>query len=212
MFDLSHPLSACTPFIPGAPPVHVEVLERATDPAKPERRSLNVTRLAIMVHTGTHMDAPFHFFDNGMTIDQVPLEQCTGVARSIDVQHVPPRGAIRIEDVRVAEGTRKVILHTGWWRNWGSTGYFFDHPVISGDAAQYLMDAGVHLIGIDVPSVDQPPFPAHQVILGAGAVIVENLTRLDQIPEEIFYFSALPLSIAGRDGSPVRAIGERMRH
>lgn len=68
------------------------------------------------------------------------------------------------------------------------------------------MNSGVHLVGLDTPSVDLPPFPAHLVLLGKGVVIVENLRNLDVIPQDVFELIVLPLKIAGRDGSPVRAI------
>src|SRR5204862_2587536 len=80
LIDLSYPLSSETPLVPGAPPVELDVLERTEDDETKGRRSLNVTRLSMMVHTGTHMDAPFHFFAAGRSIDVIPLEQCVGPA------------------------------------------------------------------------------------------------------------------------------------
>jgi kynurenine formamidase len=81
-----------------------------------------------------------------------------------------------------------------------------DHPVITREAAQLLIGCGVHLVGVDFPSVDVPPFETHLELLGHGVLIVENLTRLEEIRGNTFHFTALPLKIVGRDGSPVRAI------
>ena len=89
--DLSYPLCSTTPRFPDAPAVALEALERAEDPQSKGRRSLNVTLFSMMVHTGTHMDAPFHFFTSGLTIDRVPLDQCIGPAALIDLGERPCR-------------------------------------------------------------------------------------------------------------------------
>jgi kynurenine formamidase len=156
------------------------------------------------------MDAPFHFFGEGHPIDRVPLEQCVGPAVLIRLPHHGAGTQITKEDLMgycdaLCE-TRKVVLNTGWYRRWGDHAFFVEHPVIAGEAAEFLVECGVHLVGVDMPSVDRYPFDAHVALLGHGAVIVENLTNLDAIGGERFYLVALPLKIIGRDGSPVRAI------
>jgi arylformamidase len=78
--------------------------------------------------------------------------------------------------------------------------------VFTPEAAQFVVDCGVRLVGVDFPSVDRPPFPAHIAFLGNGIVIVENLTNLPAIEKEVFHLVVLPLKFTGRDGSPVRAI------
>jgi arylformamidase len=208
--DLSYPLRSTTPTFPDAPAVALDALERADDPETKGRRSLNVTRLSLMVHTGTHMDAPFHFFSSGLTIDRVPLDQCMGPAVMVDLGEVPPGEEIDLSAISGLEGrlrrVPKLILNTGWAHRWGASEYFTDHPCLSARSAALLVDCGVHLVGVDMPSVDRPPFPAHLAMLGRGAVIVENLTNLNRIGAEEFELTVLPLSLAGRDGSPVRAI------
>jgi len=102
--------------------------------------------------------------------------------------------------------TRKAVLNTGWAQKWGEPGYFTEHPRLSGEVAEFLIACGVHLVGVDMPSVDRPPYPAHVALLGSGAVIVENLTNLDAIGSQVFQIFVVPLKIRGRDGSPVRAI------
>jgi arylformamidase len=208
--DLTYKLCSSTPTFPDAPAVEVEALERAEDPESKGRRSLNVTRLSMMVHTGTHMDAPFHFFSSGFGIDQVPLDRCIGPALLIELGDLPVRQEI---DLTVVPGLKeklrripKVILNTGWARYWGTAEYFTDHPCISGPSAEFLVECGVHLVGVDMPSPDRSPFPAHLALLGSGVVIVENLTNLREIGADEFELTVLPLSLEGRDGSPVRAI------
>ncbi len=211
--DLTYPLCSGMPTYADAPAVEVNALERAEDPEIKGRRSLNVTRLSMMVHTGTHMDAPFHFFSSGWTIDHVPLDRCVGPALMVELGDLPVHQEISLRAVPgLKEKLRrvpKVILSTGWARYWGRPQYFTDHPCISGPSAEFLVECGVHLVGVDMPSVDHSPFPAHLALLGNGMVIVENLTNLREIGADEFELAVLPLSLAGRDGSPVRAIATR---
>jgi kynurenine formamidase len=162
--------------------------------------------IGMSLHCGTHMDAPYHFFGEGRAIDHVPLEHCMGPAllvrtNTLDIQraHLEPREAEMRE-------LRRVIFNTGWHRRWGEADYFGEHPVISEDAAQYLTECGVVLVGIDTPSVDRVPYATHLELLGKDVLIIENLTNLDRIAGDRFTLVAFPLKIAGRDGSPVRAI------
>lgn len=208
--DLSHPLSSRTPLFPGTPCVELEPIERTEDPPALGRRSLNVTRLSMVVHTGTHMDAPFHFFPSGLTIDQMPLEQCLGPAVLVNLTGLTAGSEIDLTTVPGLKDklsrTRKLVLNTGWAQHWGNPTYFTDHPCISAESAAFLVDCGIHLIGIDTPSVDRPPFPAHLAFLSNGIAIVENLTNLDAIKADDFQLAVLPLKLTGRDASPVRAI------
>jgi kynurenine formamidase len=210
--DLSYPLSTETPFIPGTPQVEIGILERTSDPPTKGRQSLNVTRLSMMVHTATHMDAPFHFFENGIGIDAIPLEQCIGPAVAVKLEGLQPREEVDLTAMIGLEArlrrAPKLILNTGWAQCWGTAAYFTDHPRLSERSAQLIRDCGVHLIGVDMPSVDRAPHPAHRTFLGSGMVIVENLTNLDAISNEDFHIAVLPLRIVGRDGSPVRAVAQ----
>ena len=209
--DLSHPLGPETPVSAGYPPVAIEILEAIEDPPSPTGvRALNSSRIASGLHCSTHMDAPYHFFPDGRRIDQIPLAQCAGPALRIKLTGKGPGSSIQARDLAAWEagirGVRKVVLNTGWHHRWGRPEYFVDFPVVAADAAQYLVTCGVQLLGIDTPSLDIPPFDAHVALLGSGAVIVENLANLDAIGRDEFELSALPLPIAGREASPVRAV------
>jgi kynurenine formamidase len=189
--------------------VEITILETLQD-VKPGRRSLNSSRIAIGIHCGTHMDAPFHFVGNGRTIDQVPLQRLVGPAVLADLRKAAKDGVIEKNDLAdfyaELKKTRRIVINTGWSGAWGKPNYFTDHPVLTSEAAQFLVDSGVQLVGIDAPSVDRPPFPAHIPLLGSDIVIVENLTNLDAIESEVFELIVLPLKISSREGSPVRAI------
>jgi len=199
--DLSQPVGPDTPVFPGDGPVRIEIVDRTT---------MNLSRIELSVHTGTHMDAPFHFFQEGAAIDRVPLERCMGLAALIDLRGIPAGSEIFREHLEGYRDTLRqahlAVLHTGWSKEWNGPLYFRDHARLSGDAAEFLVDCGVELTGVDMPSVDHAPYPAHRVLLSAGVAIVENLTNLDAIGADLFELIVLPLKLAGRDGSPVRAI------
>lgn len=208
--DLSYTLDPATPVYPSYPPVAVEILESTRYTLMDGRRSLNSSKIALGVHCGTHMDAPFHFFDNAVTVDHVPLEVCVGRALMIDVRDDISSGLIDVAHLQPQEAKireiRRIILHTGWSGKWGTLEFFTSHPMFTPEAAEFLVECGVRLVGVDFPSVDRPPFPIHIIFLGNGMVIVENLTNLTAIKQGVFEFIALPLKFTGRDASPVRAI------
>jgi len=206
IIDLSYELETDTPVYPGDPGVQIRVLE-TTSSKVTDRRALNNSRLSLSIHTGTHIDAPFHFFADGKTIDQVSLDRFCGPALCLELE-----GAKTIDGAKLKpfeekiRRHRKIILQTGWESHWKKPDYFSGHPCMTEDGAQFLVDAGAHLVGLDTPSVDVPPFPAHLVLLKNDVVILENLRNLATIPQEVFELIVLPLKIAGRDGSPCRAI------
>jgi len=140
----------------------------------------------------------------------VPLERCMAPARLIDLRGITPAPEIRRYHLRTRcpapMAGHAVILHTGWSKHWGTSRYFTGHPCIAADAASYLVDCGVALVAVDMPSVDRDPYPAHRTLLGAGIPIIESLTNLDGIGEQPFQLVVLPLRLTGRDASPVRAV------
>lgn len=204
IIDLSQPIGADTPVFPGDGPVRVAILDES---------SMNLSRIDFSVHTGTHMDAPFHFFSDAETIDSVAPKRAICPARLIDLRGIPPLGEIRRKDLEphrdALSQTRAAVLHTGWSKHWGNPLYFTDHPSLAADAAQFLVACGVGLAAVDMPSVDREPYPAHRILLGAGVLIVENLTNLEAIGADRFLLIVLPLKLVGRDGSPVRAVAIR---
>lgn len=208
--DLSHAIDATTPPFPGDPAVEVHIFDATENPPKGGRGICNSSAFRTSLHCGTHMDAPFHFFGDGDTIDRVPLDACTGSTLVLRLPGSIESGVITPEDLapfaEEIHATRRVIFDTGWHLRWRSEDYFTAHPVLSTDAAWYLVDKEVCLVGVDFPSVDHPPYETHRALLGSGIVILENLTNLGAIPEDIIRLAAFPLRLRGRDGSPVRAV------
>lgn len=174
--------------------------------------------LHLSTHTGTHMDAPNHMLGREAdSIERVSLDRCIGRGMVLDLRRVPPRGIIDRDALRGCEETLgrtpesgdAVLLWTGWAGHWRSRDFLTDYPGLAQDAAQYLAEREVGLVGVDSANLDHPgagDFPAHKTLLGKGIPIVENLTRLGAIRSRNFTFIALPLAIAGATGSPVRAL------
>ncbi|SDC43450.1 Kynurenine formamidase [Geodermatophilus telluris] len=212
--DLSHPLDDDTPVYPGDP---VARFSPATTVAAD---GYNVLHVRMGSQTGTHVDAPYHFLEDGLRIDEVPLDHFLGPAVVADVRGKPPHGRIEWADLapwadRLGPG-RILLLHTGWDAHWGTDAYF-DHPYLTGDAAARVVAAGVRTVGLDALSLDETVlggepadgFAAHLAVLGAGGVIVENLRDLGRVPAVDPVVSVLPLRLAGADGAPVRAVAFR---
>ena len=206
--DLSQPLDSATWTYPGDPPVSVEAH------ATVEVDGYRVSALSMGTHAGTHLDAPSHTESGGATLDELPVETFAfeamladvdvGARESIGVGHLPP----------MPGDTDCLVLDTGWADDW-ATDRYLDHPYLAGDAAEWCADRELS-VAIDAPSVDPSPsenvdenepdgHPAHHALLGAGCLIVENLTNLDGLPDR-FELRTYPLPISGGDGSPVRAV------
>lgn len=166
----------------------------------------DATRIQLSTHTGTHMDAPSHFIADARTIEQTPLSILVGPAQVIRLHGLDERQPIEPADLG-ALGSSRVLINTGWSDEPDDHDrYFKRHPYLSDDAARYLVENNVQLVGIDTPSVDyHPPSAVHLALLGSGAAIVENLMNLGQLGAEC-EFIVLPLPLTKLDGSPVRAI------
>ena len=179
--------------------------------------------LTISEHSGTHMDAPLHFVPEGPAhygADGIPLERLVGRAATIDATALGPDepllGPERIraweEEHGPLEPGDRVLVRYGWAERWatGREGRRFleDWPGLSGEAAEYLVEKGVALVGCDTLAVDaagSEENPAHHVLLGNEVYVVENLKNLEALPP-FCLFLALPLKIKDGSGSPVRAV------
>ncbi|WP_167859710.1 cyclase family protein [Paenibacillus cymbidii] len=171
----------------------------------------NITQLSISTHQGTHLDAPFHFLDEGRTVEQLDLHQCIGDAVLIDLSAKQAKEPIDVADFLPYEASVKegalIIYRTGWDRQFPHKHYFSDFPYMTIELARWLAERRIGMIGMDVPTPNPQDYdPVHKLLLGAGIVIVEGLANLDRIGRDRFFFMAAPLRIRGRDGSPVRAL------
>ncbi|KQS58626.1 cyclase [Geodermatophilus sp. Leaf369] len=208
--DLSVPVDAGTQVFPGDPVV-------ASRPhATLAADGYNVQALSMGSQTGTHVDAPFHFADGGLRVDELDLSLLTGPGVVVDVRGRAPRSRLTWDDLaphdRFGPGVL-VLLHTGWSAHYGTPAYF-DHPFLDAGACRRLLAAGVRLIALDAPNLDVTPtdddpgegWPVHHLVAAVGGVIGENLTNLAGVEFPDPWVSLLPLKLTGADGAPVRAV------
>jgi arylformamidase len=187
---------------PGDPPFRWERFEDLGGPG-----SANVSRIETSVHVGTHIDAPLHYIQNGNDVAEVPLSKLCGLAV---VVHVMAARDITVEDLQAAEirAGERVLLRTANESLWEKQEFDPDFFGISGDAAMWLVDQGAPLVGVDYLSVDgyhDEAKVAHHALLGNDVIVVESLD-LSAVEEGRYEMVALPLKIAGSEGSPARVI------
>ena len=205
LLDVSVPLVPATPTYPGNPPFELQPVKRIA-----EGGSSNVSRVVMGTHTGTHVDAPRHFFDEAAGVDLVPLDLLMGRARVVEVTR---RGGIGEEDLAAA-GLRedlRVLLKTSNSALWNTPGFHQDYTYLTEAGAQYLVDQGVKVIGVDYLSVEQfkkAGAPAHHILLSQGVVVIEGLNLAEADPG-MYELYCLPLRIAGADGAPARVVLKR---
>lgn len=175
----------------------------------------NAERFDMNSHTGTHLDAPFHFFCDKATVDQLDPSLFVGRGVAIDLRDI---GTMAITDKHLEkEGSRIkkgdiVLLYTGWAQKRGMNHeYLYEWPYLTKEAAEFLLQKGVKCVCIDGMSVGGWPegtgLPPHEVLLGNGVIIVEELYMDDQLlTEDEWFITALPVKFRGFGGSPTRVI------
>lgn len=216
--DLSHPIRAGLVTYPGLPaPVITPHLTRADSREKYAPGTEFAMDVITMIgNTGTYIDSPFHRYAEGPDLAGLALESLVGLRAEVfhleDAWDAEHRG-IRAEtladrDVRGAA----VLLHTGWDRRFGTPEYGAGAPYLTGEASQWLIDAGAVLVGIDSVNIDDTESggerPAHSLLLGAGVHVVEHLTRLGDLPPTGATFTSAPPAVEGFGTFPVRAFAQ----
>lgn len=208
--DLTYPLS------PEVPRVGMFPAPKFTRIAEMPARPLNVTRMETVVHMGTHVDSPRHFFLDGPAMDAVPLERLMGPGVVVHIeQH--PYGVIGPAELERAEPRIEpgdiVAIDSGWGEKWGTPEW--DHqPCLSIEAARWLLDRRVKFLAVDTPTPDIPldrrpqdfTWPVHRALLGNGILIAEQLANLRMLTGRRVEFLFAPLPIAESDGSPARVL------
>ncbi|MDX1533428.1 MAG: cyclase family protein [Nitrosopumilaceae archaeon] len=207
--DLTLTISEKLPTFPGSPtPRFISWEKIATD-------GYNLELLFLSSHTGTHMDAPYHFLEKGRTIDQISVNRLIRKAILITTKKAANQ-PISKKDITAFESKNQkipndatVVFNTGWSKNIGKKHYFEKNPGLSVDAAKYLASKKINLVGIDSPSIDlgtNSKFSVHHVLAKNNILIVENLTNLEKIKSNSFTLAVFPLKLKNATGSPVRAI------
>jgi kynurenine formamidase len=174
----------------------------------------NITQISLSTHQGTHLDAPFHFYDDGNTVDQMRLDQFYGAAILIDLapgSRLKPKTPITPEmlqpHAKKFQRGAKIIYRTGWSRKFGTPEFCSDFPTLTLEAARWIAERRIGLLGMDTPTPSTDWKECHHILLKKGVeiVIVEGLTNLEKLPEQ-FTFIGFPLNLKGRDGAPIRAV------
>ncbi|HSL20731.1 MAG TPA: cyclase family protein [Vicinamibacterales bacterium] len=203
IIDISQLLSSRIHVWPGNPPFALEPVQSIAG-----GDSANVSRLVLGSHTGTHVDAPRHFFAEGVGVDELALAQLIGPCRVVDTGGTRNITAADLQRAVGPIAPERLLLKTGNGRLWQQPGFSTEFAHLTADAAQWVVTAGVRLVGIDYLSIEEyhkPGAPAHHALLGAGVIVIEGLD-LAAVAPGTYELICLPLRIAGADGAPVRAV------
>jgi arylformamidase len=204
--DISQPLTSKTPVWPGDTPFSFSLNWN-----KEQTGSVNVGKIKMSTHTGTHIDAPFHFDEEGKRVLELDINRYIGKARIVDVSN---KELIQVEDIYDLnlEGITIVLFKTISWKD--RTVFPEQITSINKGVASFLAGKGIKLIGVDVPSVDpldSKELVAHKELTNHDIHILEGLV-LDEVIEGFCELIALPLPLTEGDGSPVRAVIRYLQH
>ena len=191
LYDISQEVFGCAVY-PGDPAPKRESLSRM------EAGDLyNLTAFSMCAHNGTHVDAPYHFIQEGNTVDQIPLEKTVGLCLVAEWNGIlggeDARQILHRAALAVRESARRILLK--------------GDATVSAEAARMFVGGGVDLIGNESQTVgpEDAPMEVHKILLGADVVLLEGI-RLSDVPEGVYFLNAAPLCLGGADGAPCRAI------
>jgi kynurenine formamidase len=214
VIDLSHPITQEMQVFPGYP-------KPALVPwAAHDAHGYAAEAVFMVTHSGTHVDAPWHFAKRGRRIHEVDPAELVCDAAVLDCRGAGAMGLIGSRMLRDAERACSVrdprgaaaLLATGFGRKWGKPDYLTSYPGLTKEGARHLRDRGYRAVGVDSPNLDHPSdggFRAHHTLLGSDRLVIENLANLEELlphRRRRIMLVALPLRLAGASGSPVRAI------
>ncbi len=204
ILDISVPISNTLPVYAGDP--GVEII-RASD--MDAGSGYNLSRLNFGAHTGTHVDAPRHFIRDGDTIEQLDLNLLIGPARVVDMTRVDATISARdLDAANLPAGIERILFKTKNSALWEKPGFQQDFVALAPDGAQWLIDYGARVVGIDYLSAEafgSPDFAVHRALLGAKIIIIEGL-NLATVEPGAYQLMCLPLKLQGAEGAPARAI------
>ena len=201
--DISVPVKSGMAHWPGDIDVSVARVSNMAEGAE-----CNLSQLHMSAHTGTHMDAPLHFVNGAIAIDQLPFETTVGPARVIEIDVPESIGPADLEPFEIGSGERLIIKTANSTRCWETDEFVKDFIFISEAGAKYLVERRVRCVGVDYLSVAgfyKDTVETHVALLGAGIWIMEGLD-LRRIPPGRYDLICLPLKLLGAEGAPARAI------
>ena len=175
----------------------------------------NLELLFLSSHTGTHIDAPYHFLKKGQKIHQIMTRRLVTEAILIKIRKGADQSITKTDIQKfekkygMIDDGSTVIFHTRWQKNLKKKSYFLKNPGLAVSAAKYLASKKINMVGIDSPSIDlgkDSKFSVHHILAKSGVLIVENLANLEKIHSGIFHLIVAPLKLKNATGSPVRAM------
>ena len=207
LVDLSQDIFDGAPTFEPDPKTHINAHLKISD------LNYNMTEIIMSAHYGTHLDAPFHFFDDGVSVENLDVRKGFGLAHVLDFTHKKAGDPITVEDMqvhadKVTEGSR-LIFNTGWDKILPDPNYFGGQPYLTVECSTWMAEQGVACVALDTPTTYPAEYTAsHHSLLNENAqvLIIEGLRGLDRLQNEQVILIALPLRIRGRDGSPCRAM------
>lgn len=205
--DLTAPLRDGMSGHPGDPRVVIDrVRSHETD-------GYQVTQVSLGSHSGTHLDAPRHFFPHGLTLDRYPITRFVRPGLVVDCRLSASKGEGGAREMTIPSLIDAPILTERLTPYSVPLGGFvllwMEGALLAQDAAQSLLKAGAALVGTDGPSLDAPPYPVHQLLLGHGVLLAENLCGLGRLGPGPVMCAFLPLALPDADGAPIRAVAWR---
>jgi arylformamidase len=209
-FDLSHTIEHGMITYRGLPaPLICDFLSREASRSRyAEGTEFQIGRIDMVANTGTYLDSPFHRFEHGKDLSELPLSSLAALPGIVVRVNETEQRAITCEDFADLDLRNKAVLvQTRWDRHWRTDAYFEGHPFLTEDAARHLAQSGAKLVGIDSYNIDDTGDgrrPAHTILLGSEIPIVEHMTGLEQLPQDGFELFAVPPKVRAFGTFPVR--------
>lgn len=210
LIDVSHTIEHGMITYKGLPaPIICDWLSREASRSRYDGAEFQIGKIEMIANTGTYIDSPFHRYEHGKDLSELPLESVADL--DCVVVRIDPTASAAIDDIPLAPRDvtgRAVLFHTGWDRHWRTEAYFENAPHLTERAADWLANAGATLVGIDSMNIDSIATgkrPVHSILLGHDIPIVEHMRGLSEVPDRGSRFSAVPVKVKGFGTFPVRA-------
>jgi arylformamidase len=210
LIDVSHTVEHGMITYKGFPaPIICDWLSREASRSRYDGAEFQIGKIEMIANTGTYVDSPFHRYEHGKDLSELPLESVADL--DCVVVRIDPAGSPAIDEIPLARKDvdgRAVLFHTGWDRHWRTEAYFDGAPHLTERAAEWLAESGATLVGIDsmnIDSIADGKRPVHSILLGRDIPIVEHMRGLSRVPDRGGKFSAVPVKVKGFGTFPVRA-------
>jgi len=203
--DISLTITPDLPTWPGDPKIELSRVQQIEDGS-----DANISKMSIGVHTGTHVDAPYHFFKDGAMVDALPLDILIGAVQVVEIgNEIEVISAEVLNTAGLIPGVARVLFKTRNSSIWahGNQPFQADFVAVDASGANYLVEQRIQLVGMDYLSIAPftDPVPTHRILLNAGIVVLEGVD-LSQIKAGVYLLACLPLKLGATEGAPARVV------